>query len=66
MNVNVNLMEEILIQISGGIMINANVSVKNFMNVEKIMFEILLHVIVKMENIQQVLWMIQRLCVIKL
>ena len=66
MNVNVNLMKEILIQISGGIMINAKVSVKNFMNVEKIMFEILLHVIVKMENIQQVLWMIQRLCVIKL
>ena len=66
MNVNVSLMEEILIQISGGIMINAKVSVKNFMNVEKIMFEILLHVIVKMENIQQVLWMIQRLCVIKL
>ena len=66
MNVNVNLMEQILIQISGGIMINAKVSVKNFMNVETIMFEILLHAIVKMENIQQVLWMIQRLCVIKL
>ena len=66
MNVNVNLMEQILIQISGGIMINAKVSVKNFMNVETIMFEILLHAIVKMENIQQVLWIIQRLCVIKL
>ena len=66
MNVNVNLMEQILIQISGGIMINAKVSVKNFMNVETIMFEIPVHAIVKMENIQQVLWMIQRLCVIKL
>ena len=36
------------------------------MYVEKIMFGILLHLIVKMENIQQVLWMIQLLFVMKL
>ena len=51
MNVNVNLMEENVIRISGGIMINVDVSVKKVMYVKKIMFEILLHVIVKMENI---------------
>ena len=44
-------MEEIVIQINGGIMINVDVSVKNVMYVKKIMFGILLHVIVKMENI---------------
>ena len=36
------------------------------MYLKKIMFGMLLHVIVKMENIQQVLQMIQRLCVMKL
>ena len=51
MNVNVNLMEENVIWISGGITINVDVSVKKVMYVKKIMFEILLHVIVKMENI---------------
>ena len=59
-------MEEIVIQINGGIMINDVVSVKNVMYVKKIMFGILLHVNVKMENIEQVLWMIQQLCVMKL
>ena len=44
-------MEEIVIQINGGIMINDVVSVKNVMYVKKIMFAILLHVNVKMENI---------------
>ena len=44
-------MEEKVIQINGGIMINVDVSVKTFMSVEKIMFGILLNVIVKMENI---------------
>ena len=43
-------MEEIVIQIHGGIMINADVSVKNVMCVKKTVFGILLHVIVKMEN----------------
>ena len=40
-------MEEIVIQINGGIMINVDVSVKNVMYVKKIIFGILLHVIVK-------------------
>ena len=48
-----------VIQINDGIMINVNVSVKNIIYVKKIIFEILVHVFVKMENIQQVLWMIQ-------
>ena len=39
-------------------------SVKNVR--EKNLFGILLHEFVKMENIQQVLWMIQQLCVMKL
>ena len=38
-NVNVNLMEENVIQISDGIMINVDVNVKNVMYVKKIMFE---------------------------
>ena len=46
-------------QIIGGISINIDVSVKNFIYVKKIMFGIMLHVIVRMENIWQVLWMIQ-------
>ena len=46
-NVDVNYMEEILIQISGDV----GVSVTNVMYVKKIMFRILLHLIVKMENI---------------
>ena len=44
-------MEEIVIQISSGIMINVDVNVKNVMYVKKIMFGILIHVIVKMEDI---------------
>ena len=43
-------MEENVIQINGRIMINVDVSVKNITYVKKIMFGILLHVIVKMEN----------------
>ena len=50
-NVNLDLLEEIEIQINAGIMINVNMSVKNVMYVGKIMFGIMLHVIVKMENI---------------
>ena len=45
------MIEENLIQITGGIMINVDPSVKNVMYVKKIMFGILLNVIVKMENI---------------
>ena len=44
-------MEENVIHINGRIMINVNVSVKNVMYVKKIPLGILLHVIVKMENI---------------
>ena len=50
-NVNVDLMERNVIEIIGGIMINADVSVNKIMYVKKIMFGIMLHVIVKMENI---------------
>ena len=52
-------MEQNLIQIIGRVMINVDASVKNIIYVKKIMFGILLHVIAKMENIWQVLWMIQ-------
>ena len=38
-------------QINGGVIINVDVSVKNVMYVKKIIFEILLHVVVKMESI---------------
>ena len=44
-------MEENVIQINCGIMINADVNVKNAIYVKKILFGILLHVIVKIENI---------------
>ena len=64
-NANVYLMEKNVIQINGRITRNAGVSVKN-MYVKKIKLEIILHVVVKIENIQQVLWMIQQLCVMKL
>ena len=40
-----------VIQINGGITVNVDVSVKNIMFVKKIIFGILLHVVVKMENI---------------
>ena len=66
MNVNVDFTENNVIQINGEITINVDVSVKKFMYVKKIMFGILLHVIGKMENIYQVLWMIQWLRLMKL
>ena len=44
-----------VIKINGGITINVDMSVKNVMYVKKIMFGILLNVIVKMENIYQLL-----------
>ena len=40
-------MEEIVIEVNVGTMINADVSVKEIMYVEKNMFRILLHVIVE-------------------
>ena len=54
-----------VIQINGGIMMNVNMSVKNVVYVKKI-FGILLHVVLKMENVRQVLWRIQRLRLMKL
>ena len=51
MNVNLNLMGKNVIQINGGITINVDVNVKNIIYVKIILFGILLHVIVKMENI---------------
>ena len=66
MNVNVNLIEQNVSQINRGIMINVDVGVKSIIYVKKIMFGNLLHVIMKMEKILQVLWMIQRLSVMKL
>ena len=44
-------MEENAFQIQSGTMINVDVSVKNIIYVKKIIFEILLHVVMKMENI---------------
>ena len=48
-------MEEVVTQINGGIMVNVDASLKSVMYVKKIMFGILLHVIVKMENIKRVM-----------
>ena len=50
-NVNEDFREENVIQINSGITINVDVNLKNVMYVRKIMFGILLHVIVKTENI---------------
>ena len=44
-------MEENVIEVNGEKTINITVSVKNIIYVKEIMFEILLHVILKMENI---------------
>ena len=54
-NVNVNLMKQIVIQINGRITINVNVSVTKIKYLKKIMFRILVHVVVRKKNIQQVL-----------
>ena len=51
MQVNINLMGKNVIQVNGGITINVDVSVNNIVYVKKIIFEILLHVAVKMEII---------------
>ena len=63
----VNLMEENIIQINGGITINVDVSVKNITYVKKIKFVILPHVAVKMEDISwKVLLTTQQLLIMKL
>ena len=59
-------MEENVLQINGRITINVDVSVKNIIYVKKTKFGILVHVVVKMENVYQVLCMIQRIRVMKL
>ena len=59
MNVNVDFMRKTLIQVNGGIAINVDVSVKNVIFAKQITSGILPHEVVKMENIQQVLWMNQ-------
>ena len=48
-------MEENVIQVNDGMMINADVSVKNIIYVNKIIFRIMLQVVAKMVNIWQVL-----------
>ena len=59
-------MKEIVIKVNDAITINVDVNVKKVMHMKKIIFGILLHVFVKMKNIQQVLLMIQQLRVMKL
>ena len=61
-------MEESVIQVKSGIMINVDVGVKNILFVKKIIFGILQHVVPKMVNIniKKVLLMTQLLCVMKL
>ena len=44
-------MEENVIQVSGGITINVDLSLKNIVYVKKVIFGILLHVNAKMANI---------------
>ena len=44
-------MEENVTQINGGMRIIVDMSVRKVINVKKIMFETLLHVVVKMKNI---------------
>ena len=66
MIVNVNLMEESAIENNDRIAINVDVCVKNVIYVKNIIFGILLHVFVEMENIWQLLWMIKPLQVMKL
>ena len=58
-NVNATLMVESVIQIKSGIMIIVGVSVKNIIYVKKIIIGILLHVVEKNANNQQVLLLIQ-------
>ena len=59
-------MEQSESQITGGITINVDVRVRNNIYAKEIIFGILQHVIVNMENIYQILWMVQQLFVMKL
>ena len=49
-NININLMEQSVLQINGG-MLNVDMTVKSIIYVKNKMFGILLHVIVKIKNI---------------
>ena len=57
---------EIVIQIKGGITINVDMSLKNVIYAQKIIYGILLYAVVKMGSISQLLWMIQWLRVMNL
>ena len=59
-------MDENVFEINGGITMNVDVSVKNIIHVKNIIFGILLRVVVKMVNVQQVLLTIQGLYLMKL
>ena len=48
-------MKQNVSQINGGITIIVDASVKNIIDVKKIMFGIVLHVILKMENIASIM-----------
>ena len=50
-NGNVDLMKKYVIQINDAKTINVNVNVKSVMYVKKILFRILLHITVNIENI---------------
>ena len=50
-NVNLDLMKRNVVHINGGIKINVYVSVENVIYIKKIIFRILIHVVVKIENI---------------
>ena len=50
-NANVTLMEENVIKINGGITINVDVNIKNIISLKRIIFAILLHIAVKVQNI---------------
>ena len=57
--------EKNVIHINGGTSVNVDVIIKNVVYLKKIILGILVHVVVKMENIWQVVCMIQWSCVIK-
>ena len=59
-------MEENVIQIKSGMMINVDASVKNIIYMKKIAVRILLHVVAKMVNTYQALLAMQWLSVMKL
>ena len=65
-NVNVNLMVENVIQINGGIAINVDVSVKKYICEKYYIWNPATHTFENGKYLEQILWMIQRLRVMKL